>query len=199
MKWGCQCLQKPTCAFDPILVTEIESSIAGRTIWRNSCLFKYNWPSVMEMMFVAMNSVMSEFISSTMGRPVIEDPLIPQCSLPQRSRSPEWILKMSAGNASLLGILARMRESWRYDLAWDDRLSKHTMESLPFSWVFSQNESPIRGKQNDRSAWELEWVHTMSTVYLRRSNAVMICVRAMNRWCYWRTSCCLFSISITQY
>ena len=53
---------------------------------------------------------------SIIGKAVIEPPLIVYFNLPLRSNNEECILKISAGKASRLGILARINDICRYDL-----------------------------------------------------------------------------------
>jgi hypothetical protein len=55
------------------------------------------------------------------------------------------MLNISAGNASLEGILPRMSDIWRYDLECLLKSSKQIIESYPRSLSLSQIDIPIKG------------------------------------------------------
>jgi hypothetical protein len=63
---------KKSTAFDPILVTDNALSIEGRQESKNSFLLVYNCPSVIDIILVAIYSVISLAMVSIIGNPVIE-------------------------------------------------------------------------------------------------------------------------------
>ena len=56
-----------------IPLTDNAESIAGRIEDKNRFLDRYTWPSVMLIIFVAMNSDILLFIVSTIGRQLIDE------------------------------------------------------------------------------------------------------------------------------
>lgn len=89
------------CAFDPILVTDKEESIAGREEELNKVLDKKYCLSVIEITFVAIYSLISALIVSMIGKQEMVDLAflnVPNHALdPALSSKEEWMLNTSLG------------------------------------------------------------------------------------------------------
>ena len=78
-------------ALDPILLTDNALSTEGRHESKNNFLLVYNCPSVIDIILVAIYSVISLAMVSIIGKAVIEPLKVLNFNFPPRSKIEAWI------------------------------------------------------------------------------------------------------------
>ena len=121
-------------------------------------LSEWNCPSVIGIVFVAIWSVVSGLVVSIAGDAVVDPPLVECFDLPGRSNDGGCVLSVSAGCASLLGVLADVDGICRWGLACCGASSYAVGASYPLSRDLSAIEVPVNGVEELKRALDGGWV-----------------------------------------